>query len=126
MTQIAFARLAEQRASNGAVRGLASALVAGRTKDKNEASQLAESLRAHVPIASPEDNSYELRKLSGLSGPAFDKEYVGYTIADHKRRIDRYETQSKDKSAATATFAQKSLPALRDHLRRAEALSQSL
>jgi Predicted outer membrane protein len=59
----------------------------------------------------------EMNKLSGLSGDAFDREYVNMMVKDHEKDVKEFETASmKAKDLDVRAFAAKTLPTLREHL----------
>jgi putative membrane protein len=58
-----------------------------------------------------------MNKLSGLSGDAFDREYVKMMVKDHEKDVKEFEKAStKAQDPDVRAFAAKTLPTLRDHL----------
>ena len=58
-----------------------------------------------------------MNKLSGLSGDAFDREYVDMMVKDHEKAVKEFENASmKAKDPDVRAFAAKTLPTLREHL----------
>ena len=56
-------------------------------------------------------------KLSGLSGDAFDREYINMMVKDHEKDVKEFEKAStKAKDPDVRAFAAKTLPTLREHL----------
>ena len=64
-------------------------------------------------------------KLRGLHGAAFDREFAGYMIDDHRKDIADFEKQVRTGDQATRRLARETLPALRRHLQMARDLAQS-
>jgi len=59
-------------------------------------------------------------KLMGLSGDAFDREYMDMMVKDHEKDVKEFERAStKAKDPDVRAFAAKTLPTLRDHLQQA-------
>jgi putative membrane protein len=58
-----------------------------------------------------------MNKLSGLSGDAFDREYVNMMVKDHEKDVKEFEKASTNaKDSDVRAFATKTLPTLREHL----------
>jgi putative membrane protein len=63
------------------------------------------------------DDQKDMNKLAGLSGDAFDREYINMMVKDHEKDVKEFEkasTQAKDPDVRA--FAAKTLPTLREHL----------
>ena len=67
----------------------------------------------------------EQRKLRGLHGAAFDREFAAYMVKDHKKDISDFEKQAKSGDKATRTLAADTLPTLRKHLETAQSLASA-
>jgi putative membrane protein len=80
---------------------------------------------AGVPITEDPmpEAAAERRKLEGLRGPAFDREFARYMVQDHKNDISEFRKQAL-KRGPTADLAKKTLPVLRKHLAMAQRLSR--
>lgn len=65
-------------------------------------------------------------RLSKLDGTSFDRSYVNAMVADHQKAIDEFTARTKSADADVRAFAEKTLPALKDHLQRAQALQKSI
>lgn len=58
-----------------------------------------------------------MNKLSGLTGDAFDREYISMMVKDHEKDVKEFEKAStKAKDPDVRAFAEKTLPTLREHL----------
>ncbi len=56
------------------------------------------------------------KKLSGLSGAAFDKVYMKEMLKDHKKDISTFKMQAEQgKDADVKNWAAKTLPTLQEH-----------
>jgi putative membrane protein len=59
-------------------------------------------------------------KMMGLSGDAFDREYMNMMVKDHEKAVKDFEKVStKAKDPDVRAFAAKTLPTLREHLQQA-------
>ena len=64
-------------------------------------------------------------KLSKLSGAGFDKAYMSHMVTAHKEAVALFEREAKNGTDAEAkSFAEKTLPTLREHLKMAQDVSQ--
>jgi putative membrane protein len=70
-----------------------------------------------VPSQESQDTA---ARLSKLVGAAFDKAYVAEMVSDHEKDIKEFEAHQDDPDADVAGWVQKTLPALREHLRLAQ------
>jgi putative membrane protein len=137
--EVAMAKLAAEKATGSELKQLAEMLAqdhsqvneqlrliaqkaGGPSKTPSPPGQRSESPPGVSPGAGPA-TSPELAKLSKLSGPEFDKEFLAAIVAGHEKSVDLYErasTQLKDgaaKKLATAT-----LPKIKEHLQQAKSL----
>jgi putative membrane protein len=63
------------------------------------------------------DDQKGMNKLMGLSGDAFDREYISMMVKDHEKAVKDFEKAStKAQDPDVRAFAAKTLPTLREHL----------
>jgi putative membrane protein len=63
------------------------------------------------------DDQKDMNKLAGLSGDAFDREYINMMVKDHEKDVKEFEKAStKAKDPDVRAFATNTLPTLREHL----------
>jgi putative membrane protein len=68
-----------------------------------------------------------LKKLEGLSGAEFDREFVRMAVKDHEKDISEFEKVSqKSEDSEVRAFAAKALPTLREHLQQAKNLQSEI
>jgi putative membrane protein len=64
-----------------------------------------------------------MKKLQGLSGTEFDREFVKMAVNDHQKDVKEFEKAAKDADdTELKSFAAKTLPTLRQHLQQAKSL----
>ena len=110
-------KLAASKASDPRVKDIASRM-------SREASVLYPNLRGAllaehqaVPASVPGDVMEEVRKLSALDGPAFDREFVGTELAAHKRAVEILKREDgTTKDGALRTQVETELPAVQANL----------
>jgi putative membrane protein len=124
MFEAEAAKLAAQQATDPAVKAYASMVLDQHTKTNEELKQLAGARNVPLPAELPADKKAELKKLEQASGAAFDRTFVQEVgIKDHQDDIRSFEKASKDaKDPELRAWAAKTLPALRDHLAKAQTL----
>jgi len=68
-----------------------------------------------------------MKKLRGLSGAEFDKEYMDDMVKDHEEDVADFKTQSQDgNTAEIKAFAGKALPTLQSHLEMAREVAKKV
>jgi putative membrane protein len=123
--EIESSKLAMTKASNPEVKAFAEKLVKDHTDASAELMKLVHSKNAMWP---PDDPGMKAKKqkhesLQKLTGAEFDKEYLEDMISDHEAAMVVFGKESQSgKDAAIKAFADKTLPALRDHLKMARDL----
>jgi putative membrane protein len=94
--EIALAKLAEQKATNPAVKAFAQKMIMEHTKMSASMQPFAESWGLTPPSGPDADTQKELDKLNGLSGNDFDKEYMGQMVSDHSKALSAFTKEAKD------------------------------
>ena len=121
--EVAIGQLATTKGSTRAVRDFGQMLVTDHGAHKATLATLA----GQTGVATTDDLKTEAKteetKLNGLSGAAFDKEFVRATVEDHKKDIAAYEKEAKG-TGPVATMAQQTLPTLKKHLEAAQKLQK--
>ncbi len=102
-------------------------MVKDHTKANEDLKTVAESKGVTVPSKLDTKDANLKKRLSGLSGDAFDRAYVDAMVKDHKNDVAAFE---KESTAAhdhdVEAFASRTLPTLKEHLSRAEELSKTV
>jgi len=122
-SEIALGQMAEQRGGSSGVRDFGRMLHDDHSAAKAKALPVA---RAHGVADTAEmapEAKAEAKKLAGLSGVVFDREFARYMAADHKHDIADFEREVRKGDAATASLARETLPDLRKHLATAQQLA---
>jgi putative membrane protein len=125
--EIALGQLAQQRATNPAVRQFAEMMVRDHQQAGEELKQIATKHNIQ-PKTSTDDEHNNLReRLSKLSGAEFDREYMKAMVEDHEEAVD--DTKDKAERGDTSEikqWASKTLPTLQQHLERAKQIQNQL
>lgn len=153
MMEVEMGQLGVQKAQSSEVKQFAQRLVDDHTKANTELKQLAASKGVTLPDSSGShitgtaenkdrtqvrDRSEtdrqlgfwdrrELKKLQGMSGTDFDREFVKTAVNDHEKDVKEFEkaSQNLDDSELKA-FAAKTLPTLQQHLSQAKGLQTTV
>src|SRR5262245_48940187 len=123
LANVRMGELAAQQSSDQRVRDYGTKLKTDYTVHTTEIQQLLMPLGVPIPTQlSPEAISH-LAALARLSGKEFDMAFVQQMIWTHTDAIERYGAQTQaNPDRSVHDFAAASLPMLREHLAKAEAL----
>ena len=127
------ARLALRKSKNAQVKEFANQMISDHTNLEKSVADLAKKLNV-TPAESDTSKQLkqqaeeEAKKLRGLSGSAFDKEYVSHEVAYHQAVIDAATNTliPNAKNAELKSALQGAAPLLQGHLQHAQQLEQSL
>ena len=125
--EVELAQLAMQKASNDAVKQLASRIESDHTKANQQLASIGSSKGWQLPSSPSSEGQATKNKLEKLSGDAFDRAYVEAMIKDHHKDIKEFEREAASGSdTAVKQFASSALPDLKQHLQMAESAQQAL
>ncbi|HEX3966718.1 MAG TPA: DUF4142 domain-containing protein [Edaphobacter sp.] len=94
--EIALSKLAEEKATNPAVKAFAEKMVKEHTQMTDSMKPFADSWGLTAPTGPDADHQKELDKLNGLSGNDFDKEYMDQMVTDHAKALRAFTSEAKD------------------------------
>jgi len=115
--EVELGRVATQRAVRPSVRSFAERMVADHGRANAELAALARRKGLDVPTALEPSQQAMRDRLSGLSGPDFDRAYMSEIVRDHTEDIALFERAAEISSDPDLkAWATRSLPMLRDHL----------
>ncbi len=92
--ELSAGQLAEQHASNEQVKLLAHKIVTDHKQSNENLLKLAAI--ENIKVTKEPANAGDLKKLSGLKGEAFDKEFVRIMVDFHKSAIPYYLEEAKN------------------------------
>lgn len=123
--EIALAKLAADKATNPEVKSFAQKLVDDHQMVATELDSLASQKNVKIDKDSDHDRAY--KRLSKKTGAEFDQEFVEHMIDEHEKAVKMFDKAAKDaKDADIRSFASKHVEHLRDHLKTAEDLRQTI
>jgi predicted outer membrane protein len=124
LAEIDAGQMAQDKGESDGVKEFGKMLVDDHKKSNEEALKLAKDNKITPPNAASEKEQQEAQKLTGLSGTAFDTEFVNHMAMGHEEAIAMFKDKADDGDNAISTFAKDTLPALEKHLERAQSLMQ--
>ena len=112
--EIQLGKLAEEKASNPAVKAFGKRMVRDHTMLTEKMKPFATAWGINPPTALSSNAQNEYNKLQGLSGKDFDKEYIDDMVTDHTHDLDAFTKEvndTKDAKFKTAVEQGKSVVA---------------
>jgi putative membrane protein len=120
MFEIQLGKIA-QRSSNPMVKQFADRMVTDHTNLQNQLKMVASGQGVTLPTAVSPSEQATIDRLSKLSGPDFDREYINTMVKDHKDDISEFHHEATTGSdPAVKNLAENALPTLQEHLTLAE------
>jgi len=125
MAEVQLAKLAQQKATIGAVKNFAAMLERDHTAANQQVKSLADQRNVTVPSTISDDKQKMYNDMEKKTGKAFDKDYISMMIKAHGDGISLFEnTRSNASDIDVKNFADKTLPTLRMHLDSAKAIQK--
>lgn len=122
LAEIEAGKLALTKTQNDKVKTFAQKMVDDHTKAHEDLKKVAEAKGVALPTQPDSKHQKMAKKLSGLSGEEFDREYMAQGgVADHKkvhRMLERAESRTKD--AELKELVSKTEPVVGEHLTMAQ------
>ena len=127
MAEVETGELAQQKASNDAVKQFGARMAKDHGKANEDLKQLAGSKGVRLPASPDRSHMQDMQKLQKASGAKFDREYMQHMVDDHKKDVAEFEKQAKSAhDPDIKAFAAKTLPTLQDHLKQAQSVNDSV
>lgn len=119
-------QMAEDSASNSAVKDLGKKLVQDHTMNYRELTQLASKTAESIPTAIERRDDREITLLDRTKGKQFDRAFLTYEVADHESLVKAFRQEAEHgQDPDVKAFASQSLPTVEGHLHQAEDLVKS-
>jgi putative membrane protein len=119
MAEVELGRLATQKASSDKVKQFGQRMVDDHSKANDELKQVASTAGIELPSEIDSKSKATIEKLSRLSGAEFDKAYMADMVRDHEHDVAEFARAAKHADSPVGSFAGKTLPTLREHLKMA-------
>ena len=121
LTEVALGKIAMTKGRDPSVRAFGDRMVKDHGKANAELTTLAKSKGIKVASAMDSQHQMIVDKLNG-QGADFDTAYSAQMMADHDKTIALFEAATKSSDKDLASFANKTLPTLKEHKHMAQAL----
>ena len=124
-TEVHIGKLAEEKASNDAVKELGKRMVEAHTQNSQQMKEAAAALKVQVS-EEPRKAKKAEEKLAKLSGTEFDRAYAKIAADEQKQTVKQFERESKNgRVQGVKDFAAKNLSAEQERQKQAEELASA-
>jgi putative membrane protein len=124
-SEIMLGRLAANRARSPAVRDLGETLLSDHRQARQEVRDLGRRFGLR-PNREPTSEAQDERdRLADMGGREFDREFVRYTIDEHRKDIAEFRDEAREGHGAVSDLARRQIPTLRKHLDMALAIERN-
>lgn len=114
--EVKSSQIALQKSQNSQVLNVARRMVKEHSAANAELKTVAQDNQMTLPTDTDPKHKAIISKISGLSGTAFDKAYMGSQEKAHTDTVGLFEKEiSTGKNAGLTAFASKNLPEIEDH-----------
>jgi len=115
--EVRLGQMAQQKASNAAVKQFGQQMVTDHTNLENQLTGLVSKNNQSFQPAMSKENEAEVSRLDKLSGAQFDQQYMTSMIQHHQQDISTLQSQGQSaKSGEARQMIAASLPVLQQHL----------
>ena len=118
--EVVLASLAASKAASDHVKRLAALIERDHLASNKELKPLADAKGDVLPTTLDAEHQQLFDRLDKLGGEAFDRAYVAAMVDGHKKVIALFEQASVSKDPQVKAYAEKTLPALREHLKQSQ------
>ena len=124
IAQIEFGKLAVQK-GDAPVKEFAQTMIDDHTTINKNLSGVADQLGVMVPTKMNKEDQAEYKKLSSLSGDAFNREYVTVEVRDHREDLHQFRLEMMNAADQNLqNEVAKEAPTLREHMQLASKLAE--
>ncbi|RYE09193.1 MAG: DUF4142 domain-containing protein [Sphingobacteriaceae bacterium] len=127
MLEVQMGQLAQRNALNQQVKEFGEMMVKDHQKADGELKSIANGKKLAVPASLGKEFQDRVDSMALKTSAAFDLKYMDIIVAAHKKDVADFEKATTDlKDPDLKAFAVKTLPTLKMHLSKAEALDNSI
>ena len=120
---VKLGKLAEGKAKNADVKSFAKHLVSDHGKANDELKSAAKEAGVSLPADCSAEQKRTHDALTKLNGEAFDRKYMDEMVKGHDKAVDAIGKESSDGTGALKTWAEKTLPTIKEHKKKADDLN---
>ena len=127
MMEVELGKMAADKAINDKVKAFGRQMQDDHGKANEELKTVAASKSTQIPTALEGKQKRAVDRLSKLSGPEFDRQYMRMMIDDHKEDLKAFQREAdKGKDPEVKQFASKFVPMIKQHSEMAQATGEQL
>ena len=124
MAEVKLGQLAQERASDFAVKSFGKRMVEDHGKAGEQLKQAAQSENITLPTDLKASDQAHYDRLAKLSGPEFDHAYMQMMVKDHEQDAAEFKKEAvSGRNQAIKDFAAQTLSTIEDHLKEARELA---
>jgi putative membrane protein len=124
LAEVELGQLATQKASSEEVKKFGQRMVDDHSKANDQLKQVAAQQQIDLPTEPSAKDKATKARLEKLSGEKFDRAYMSDMVKDHRKDVGEFAHEAKmGKDPAIKSFAESTLPTLREHLKEAEKIA---
>src|SRR5262245_19721931 len=127
MMEVELGKIAADKATNDQVKAFGRQMQEDHGKAGEDLKTVAASKGVQIPTALEGKQKKTVDRLSKLSGPEFDRQYIRAMIEDHKEDLKVFQREAdKAKDPDIKQFADKYVPMIKNHLEMAQTTGEQL
>jgi putative membrane protein len=124
MAEVEMGKLAQDKSSNAGVKDFGSMMVTDHSAANEKLKAVAAKKNVKLPTSPSVAQMAAKTKLELMSGATFDKSYIKGMVQDHQEDIQEFEKEANSgKDPDARAFAAASLPVLKAHLKKIQAVA---
>jgi putative membrane protein len=124
LAEVELGNLAQNKSPTQSVKEFGSMMVKDHSAANEKLKAIAEAKSIKLPTSPSVGQMATKTKLEVLSGKTFDKSYIKGMVADHKEDIREFQKEaSTGQDADAKAYAAATLPTLKAHLKKIEAIA---
>jgi putative membrane protein len=127
MLEVELGKIAAEKAVNDKVKAFGRQMQEDHGKANEELKTVAANKGVQIPAALDRKHKRTVDRLSKLSGPEFDRQYIRTMIDDHKEDLKAFQREAdKGKDPDVKQFASKYVPMIKNHSEMAQTTGDQL
>jgi putative membrane protein len=126
MAEVEAGQMAQEKATNPAVKEFAAMMVKDHTEANNKLKKIAVAKNVDLPKGTGIMNAAKEKKADMKSGESFDKDYIKQQIKAHEDTVELLQKEiDSGKDAEAQAFAKETLPKVKAHLAKINQIAAS-
>ena len=127
MAEIRLGEIAKAKATQPGVKEFGETMATDFSKAKEELRKLAAANDITISDNLEEQYQATVDRFEELYETEFDKSFIDQMVGDHEKNVAAFEAASRTaENPALKAFMEKTLPTLREHLKRGQALQKGI